>query len=74
LAGAQSLLRERRVNMIFAELNYGAAANSTCPATETIRCLDANGFEFAQPVRNPAFKAAGDWLKSLTEVVARRTD
>lgn len=71
LAGAQSMLREARIGTIFVELNWSAAPGAESPASRTVAALASAGYRFARPGPTPAWRDAGDWLRSLTDVVAR---
>jgi FkbM family methyltransferase len=72
LKGAEHLIREGRVGMIFMELNWARSAGATCAATESIRLLEQAGYRFSRPVKCLSWKKAGDWLRTLSEVVAHR--
>lgn len=72
LAGAERLIRAGRVGIIFAELNWAKDVGAACPAAESIRLLDQAGYWFSKPGRRLNWKEAGDWLRTQSDVVARR--
>ena len=69
LEGAQDLLAAGRVGWVFMELNWGVG--HPCPATDSVRRLEAAGYVFAAPGARLAWRAAGDWLRRLGDVIAR---
>jgi FkbM family methyltransferase len=69
LEGAQDLLAAGRVGWVFMELNWDVA--HPCPATDSVRRLEAAGYIFAAPGSRLEWRAAGDWLRRLGDVVAR---
>ncbi len=71
LKGAEDLIRAGRVGIIFMELNWWAKGGARCPADESIAFLGEAGFLFAKPGPLLDWKKAGDWLHSLSDVVAR---
>ena len=71
LAGAARLLAERRIGAVLMELNWAERTAERCPATESIQILSSAGFLFAAAKANPVFRPAGDWMRALTEVVAK---
>ena len=70
LAGATRLLSRRGVGVIFMELNWAAAGEERCPATECIRLLSEAGFLFAHPKTSPSFRSPGKWMRALNEAIA----
>ena len=73
LRGAERLIREGRVGTIFMELNWtGATADALSPADESLRLLAKADFLFSKPGTHLNWKKAGEWLRSLGDVVARR--
>jgi FkbM family methyltransferase len=72
LKGAEHLIRAGLVGTIFMELNWNAKAGAPCPADESIRLLAEADFLFSKPGTLLHWKKAGDWLRSLSDVVARR--
>lgn len=69
LEGAGRLIAERRVGAIFIELNWSPEGD--CPAERSIKMLADAGYVFAKPVKHPAWRSAGPWLKRLSDVMAR---
>jgi FkbM family methyltransferase len=69
LEGAQELLAAGRVDWIFMELNWDMGP--PCPATDAVRRLDAAGYVFSAPGHKLDWKARGDWLRRLSDVIAR---
>ena len=72
LKGAELLIRAGRVRTIFMELNWGTKAGGPSPADESIRVLAEADFLFSKPSTILNWKKAGDWLRGLGDVVARR--
>jgi FkbM family methyltransferase len=72
LAGAARLIRADRVGLIFTELNWVERSGAVCPATESIRLLEGAGYRFSRPAKNLNWKKAGDWLRTVNDVVASR--
>jgi FkbM family methyltransferase len=73
LAGAAHLLNTARIGTIFTELNWAQNnREATCPATESIRILEKAGYRFSKPVKPLHWKSSGEWLRSLSDVVASR--
>jgi len=72
LMGAEHLIRAGRVGMIFMELNWARGARALCAATESIRLLEQAGYRFSRPVECLSWEKAGDWLRTLSNVVAHR--
>jgi len=72
LEGAEHLIKAGRVGMIFLELNWAKSAGATCPATESIRLLERGGYRFSRPGKHLDWQKAGDWLRTLSDVVAHR--
>jgi len=73
LEGAEHLLRTGRVGIIFVELNWAKSAGATCAATESIRLLVQADYLFSRPGKRLNWEKAGDWLRSLSDVVAHRS-
>lgn len=74
LVGASGLLRSGQVGTIFIELNWGQnETEEGCPATDAVRILQHSDYVFAAPHSPFVWREAGDWLRSLSDVVARRT-
>jgi FkbM family methyltransferase len=72
LKGAEHLIRAGLVRTIFMELNWNAKAGTPCPAYESIRLLAEADFLFSKPGTLLHWEKAGDWLRGLSDVVARR--
>ena len=56
LAGTRCLFSEGRVGVVFIELNWAKSTSTACPATESLKFLTRNGFEFAQPGKPLSFR------------------
>jgi hypothetical protein len=54
------------------ELNWAKSAGGTCAASESIRLLEQAGYRFSRPGKRLNWGKAGDWLQSLSDVVAYR--
>jgi len=72
LAGAAQLLSTGRVGTIFTELNWAGDTAAMCPATESVRILEKAGYRFSKPGRRLHWQNSGEWLRSLSDVVARQ--
>ena len=72
LKGAEYLIRTGRVGTIFMELNWARSGGAQCPATESIKLLRQADYLFSRPGKRLNWEKAGDWLCSLSDVVARR--
>jgi FkbM family methyltransferase len=72
LLGAEQLIRTGRIGIIFAELNWAKHAGADCPATELICLLEHAGYRFSRPGKRLTWEKAGDWLRTLSDVVAHR--
>ena len=71
LLGAIGLLQSGRVGMIFMELNWAKDPAESCPAMDSIRLLQRAGYVFAAPDMPLSWREAGDWLRPLSDIVAR---
>jgi FkbM family methyltransferase len=71
LTGAKGLLESGRVETIFTELNWSHNPAELCPATESIRLLQRHGYLFAVPGLPLEWREAGDWLRPLSDIMAR---
>ena len=69
LEGAQDLLAAGRVDWIFMELNWDMGP--PCPAIDAVRRLEAAGYVFSAPGRRLDWRAPGDWMRRLSDVIAR---
>jgi hypothetical protein len=72
LSGAESLIRSGRIGTIFMELNWANEMSVASPASESIRLLERAGYRFSRPGRCLKWEKAGDWLRALSDVVARK--
>jgi hypothetical protein len=72
LAGAQEMLRERRIGTIFVELNWESTPGTESPAERTVALLAGAGYRFARPGPRLVWRDAGDWLRGASDVVASR--
>jgi FkbM family methyltransferase len=72
LKGAEPLIRSGHIGIIFLELNWAKSAVATCAATESIRLLEQAGYRFSRPGKRLNWQKAGDWLRTLGDVVAYR--
>ncbi len=72
LAGAGELLRKGRIGTVLTELNWASGPGSICPAAESIRMLDDAGYSFAKPGGTLDWSSPGSWLRSTSDVAARR--
>jgi FkbM family methyltransferase len=72
LRGAEQLIRREGIRTIFMELNWAHSSGFTCPATHSVQFLKQSDYLFSKPGRYLNWKPAGDWLRSITDVVARR--
>jgi len=70
LRGAQGLLAAGQIRCLFLELNWDALHPETCPASECLRLLADCGYHFQDPNATKAPQPAGDWLRSLSDVIA----
>jgi FkbM family methyltransferase len=73
LKGAEHLIRAGRLGFIFVELNWAKSAGAACAATESIHLLEQAGYLFSRPGKRLNWEKAGDWLRSLSDVVAHRS-
>lgn len=71
LRGAGALLREGRIRTLFMELNWADDPSEPCPAEAAVGLLQAAGYQFSPTGRRLAFREAGDWLRSYTDIIAR---
>jgi FkbM family methyltransferase len=69
LRGAERLLRERRIDTIFMELNWGEPGMH-CPASESVKLLESFGYRFANPAAIPSWRASGDWMRNCADILA----
>jgi FkbM family methyltransferase len=71
LMGAIGLLQSGRVGTIYSELNWAKDLAEFCSATESIHLLQRLGYLFAAPSMPLNWREAGDWLRPLSDIVAR---
>jgi len=72
LAGASALLGAGSIGTVFFELNWAKPDADVCPATESIRILETAGYRFSLPRRRLRWRESGDWMRTATDIVARR--
>jgi FkbM family methyltransferase len=72
LMGAKDLITAGRIGTIFMELNWTCEASAACPASQSIRLLEQAGYRFSRPGKLLTWETAGDWLRALSDVVARK--
>jgi FkbM family methyltransferase len=72
LNGAERLIRAGRIGTIFMELNWTNETSVICPARESVRLLGEAGYYFSRPARCLHWEKAGNWLRTLNDVVARK--
>jgi FkbM family methyltransferase len=72
LAGAERLIGTGAIGFIFTELNWAERAEDECPASESIRVLDKAGYRFSRPAKPLHWEKAGDWMRTLNNIVASR--
>jgi hypothetical protein len=72
LEGAERLIRSGHIGIIFMELNWAKRAGATCAATESIRLPEQGGYRFSRPGKRLNWQKAGDWLRTLSDVVVHR--
>jgi FkbM family methyltransferase len=72
LAGATHLLSTGKIGTVFTELNWAGNAGITCPAIESIHILEKAGYRFSKPGKRLQWQNSGEWMRTLSDVVARR--
>jgi FkbM family methyltransferase len=72
LQGAERLIRSGRIGVVFMELNWARNRGTRCAASESISLLGQADYVFSRPGKCLNWKRAGDWLCSLSDVVARQ--
>jgi hypothetical protein len=70
LAGAEHSIKTGRLGIIFMELNWAKSAGAKCAAIESIRLLEQAGYRLSRPGKHLNRAKAGDWLRTLSDVVA----
>ena len=73
LRGAEGLISAGRVGVILFELNWVHDSPRECPARESIRLLERYGYRFSISGREPRWSRSGDWMRALSDVVARQS-
>jgi FkbM family methyltransferase len=73
LMGARQLVAAGHIGTIFIELNWAKEPGVPCAASESIRLLEQAGYRFSKPGRRLDWQKPGDWLRAMSDVVARRT-
>ena len=71
LKGAEQLIRAGRIKTIFMELNWAQGSHSICPATESVQFLKQAHYLFSKPGKRLNWQPAGDWLRTMNDVIAR---
>ena len=72
LKGAEHLIRAGRIKTIFMELNWAQGSHSICPATESVQFLKQAHYLFSKPGKRLNWQPAGEWLRTMNDVIARR--
>jgi FkbM family methyltransferase len=73
LRGAEQLIKNGRIRVIFMELNWNRHPRRPSSASESVQLLDRAGYRFSKPGKHLDWKRAGGWLHSLSDVVACAT-
>jgi FkbM family methyltransferase len=68
LAGAGALVGDR-IDVVFLELNWNGSQTGG-PAGECVDLLSGAGYLFSTPSAWPNLRAAGDWLRAESDVIA----
>jgi FkbM family methyltransferase len=74
LQGAEGLVRLGGLGTVFMELNWANKTGADCPATESVRLLAESGYRFSSPSDYNNWRDAGNWLRGLSDVVARQLE
>ena len=69
-AGAARMLRERRIDTIFAELTW-EPGRSDEPAAQMVAILADAGFLFSAPGATLDWREPGDWMRRYSDIVAK---
>jgi len=72
LMGAEQLICTGRLGTIFMELNWAQRPQADCPATQSIQFLKQSNYMFSKPGKHLNWQPAGDWLRCMIDVIARR--
>lgn len=70
--GGSASGRDRAARAKFRELDWTRTPGAHCPATACIDRLAGADYKFSSPHDCRTWRDAGDWLRSLGDVVARR--
>jgi FkbM family methyltransferase len=70
--GAKNLLSRGAIRQVFFELDWRSNPDGGCVASESITLLENAGYEFSVISEKPTWRAAGDWMRSLSDINARR--
>ena len=70
--GAEHLIRTGAISTIFMELNWDHRSPANCPATQSVQLLERAHYLFSKPCKRLNWQPAGDWLRTMSDVVARR--
>ena len=70
LEGAGRMLAEGRIGTVFMELNW-SPGSAHAPAQEAIDLLARSGYRFSRPGRQLEWRGAGEWMRDLSDIVAR---
>jgi FkbM family methyltransferase len=69
--GAERLLTAGGIGLICFELNWAQDSSSRCPARNSIHLLEECGYQFAAVGTSLDWRPSGDWMHSLSDVLAR---
>jgi hypothetical protein len=72
LQGAERLIRLGLLGTVVMELNWADDIEICCPATQSVRLLAECGYRFASPARCDNWREAGNWIRGLNDIIARR--
>jgi FkbM family methyltransferase len=72
LQGAEGLIKLGLLGTVVMELNWADNVDVGCPATQSVRLLAEAGYRFASPAHHDSWREAGNWLRSLGDIIARR--
>ncbi len=72
LKGAECLLQNGRIGIIFMELNWAENSAVVCPASESIALLEKTGYKFSAAGKCMDWKKSGEWMRSLADIIACR--
>ena len=72
LQGAERLIRLGLLGTVVMELNWANNIGIGCPATQCVRLLAEGGYRFASPAHYDSWREAGNWIRGLSDIIARR--